>query len=95
MHMSNVIFVLGQYSSKVLAQPSDLAPFLNATAGHGLSCTVCAFGKHEHACLSEAVAQGANVRIGFENNTQKPDGTQFESNAASIVEFIKNNPKST
>ena len=95
MHMSNVIFVLGQYSSKVLAQPSDLAPFLNATAGHGLSCTVCAFGKHEHACLSEAVAQGANVRIGFENNTQKPDGTQFESNAASIVEFINNIPKST
>jgi uncharacterized protein (DUF849 family) len=94
-HMSDVIFVLGQYAPEVLAQPNDLNPFLNTIAKHGLNWTVCAFGKNEHACLAAAVARGGNVRIGFENNTQMPDGTPFESNAASVTEFIKNNPKST
>jgi uncharacterized protein (DUF849 family) len=91
--MSDVIFVLGQYESKVLAKPDDVFPFLKAIAEHNFDWTVCAFGRNEHACLSKAVSLGGNARIGFENNIQNPDGTPLLDNAASISTFLKSTPK--
>lgn len=90
--MSDVIFVLGQYSPQVLGLPEHLSPFLSMIAQHDLDWTVCAFGQNEHACLRAAVAQGGNVRIGFENNIQRPDGTLFEDNATSVAEFLRSLP---
>jgi len=87
--MSNIIFVLGQYSPEVLAQPTDLAPFLTVIADHNLDWSVCAFGRNEHACLNEAVSQGGNVRLRFENNIEMRDGTLFKDNAASVAEFLQ------
>lgn len=80
----DVIFVLGQYNPPVPAQPSDLDAFLTVTEGQGLSWTVCAFGRHEHACLLEAIRRGGNVRIGFENNIHTPEGKLLPGNAASV-----------
>lgn len=87
--MSDIIFVLGQYSPEVLAQPTDLAPFLTVIADHNLDWSVCAFGRNEHACLNEAVSQGGNVRLRFENNIEMRDGTLFKDNAASVAEFLQ------
>jgi uncharacterized protein (DUF849 family) len=85
---NNVIFVLGHYNPPDLAAPDHLDTFLSAIDGHGLTWSACAFGMHEHECLSHAVARGGNVRIGFENNHQAADRSIFDDNAASITAFL-------
>lgn len=87
--MRNAIFVLGQYSPSVLAQPSDLTRFLAATADLHLNWSVCAFGRNERACLLAAVAAGGDVRIGFENNIETPEGDLLADNAASVAAFVQ------
>lgn len=88
-HMRDAIFVLGQYAPPVLAEPGDLAAILEQTADLGLNWSVCAFGRNERACLLEAIAAGGDVRIGFENNIEGPDGALLESNAASVAALVK------
>lgn len=85
----DVIFVLGQYTPPVLAQPSDLDAFLAATRGMGLRWTVCAFGRHEHACLLEALRRGGSARAGFENNIHTPEGKLLPGNTASVRALLK------
>jgi uncharacterized protein (DUF849 family) len=41
----------------------------------------CAFGRQETACVTTAALLGGNVRIGFENNLDLPNGTRAGSNA--------------
>ncbi|MBT3142524.1 3-keto-5-aminohexanoate cleavage protein [Phaeobacter gallaeciensis] len=86
---NQVIFVLGQYNPPVLARPEGLLPFLNGTKGANLDWTVCAFGRYEHTCLLEALKHGGAVRIGFENNTETPNGEVFADNAASVAAFVR------
>ncbi|WP_241479004.1 3-keto-5-aminohexanoate cleavage protein [Leisingera sp. ANG-M1] len=87
--MRDAIFVLGKYTPPVLAQPDGLAAFRDATAEMRLNWTVCAFGRHEHACLLAAVAAGGDVRIGFENNIETPEGGLLADNAASVAAFVQ------
>lgn len=84
-HMTSVIFVLGKYQPMVRAMPEDLQPFLDLTAGMNLNWTICAFGRHEHACAREALQKGGNIRIGFENNTLLPDGSPADNNAQTVA----------
>lgn len=87
--MRDAIYVLGKYNPPVLAQPAGLVPFRDATADLNLSWTVCAFGRHEHACLLAAVAAGGDARIGFENNIETPEGRLLADNAASVAAFVQ------
>ena len=87
-NQSDVIFVLGQYGPEVLAQPGDLAKYLAAIEGQQLSWTACAFGRHEQACLLQAIQEGGNVRIGFENNIETPEGDLLKDNASSVAAFV-------
>lgn len=87
--MRDAIFVLGKYTPPVLAQPEDLMAFRDATAELRLNWTVCAFGRQEHACLLAAVAAGGDVRIGFENNIETPEGGLLADNAASVAAFVQ------
>jgi len=87
--MRNVIFVLGTYQPPVLATPDDLRPFLQAAKQLNLTWSACAFGRHEQACLLAAIAAGGDVRIGFENNIETPDGDQLPDNAAAVAALIK------
>lgn len=84
-HRPSVIFVLGQYAPTILARPDDLMPFLAASAGMDLDWSVCAFGPNELACVRTALTQGGSVRVGFENNTQMPDGSPARDNAALVA----------
>jgi uncharacterized protein (DUF849 family) len=43
--------------------------------------SVCAFGRHEAACVTTAALLGGHVRVGFENNLLLPDGSTAASNA--------------
>ncbi|MEL0437336.1 3-keto-5-aminohexanoate cleavage protein [Phycobacter sp. K97] len=86
--MRDAIFVLGQYAPPVLARPDHLTDFLPAAADLDLNWTVCAFGRNERACLLAAIAAGGDVRIGFENNIETPDGTLLQDNAASVAALV-------
>ncbi|WP_259971667.1 3-keto-5-aminohexanoate cleavage protein [Leisingera caerulea] len=87
--MRDAIFVLGNYNPPVLARPEGLAVFRDAAADLRLNWTACAFGRNEHACLLAAVAAGGDVRIGFENNIETPEGGLLADNAASVAAFVQ------
>lgn len=82
-----VILVLGQYQPPLFARPEMLAP-LRANLGGDVNWTVCAFGRTEQACLIEALRLGGQVRIGFENNIETPDGAPLADNTASVHAFV-------
>jgi len=85
----DILIVLGRYTDGKLAKPEDLDVFLPKVENSRFHWTVCAFGKHEQACLIAALQAGGNARIGFENNTVAPDGTVFPDNTASVASFVR------
>ncbi len=84
-----VLIVLGRYSDGKLAKPENLCTFLPLIESSRFRWTLCAFGKHEQACLLAALHAGGHARIGFENNTVAPDGTVFSDNQSSVASFVK------
>ncbi len=74
------LFVLGRYVESTEVRANDLLPFL---AVHDQSCpwSVCAFGPAESAAALTAAALGGHVRVGFENNLWRADGSLASSNA--------------
>lgn len=84
-----ILVVLGRYSDGKLAKPEDLGTFLPLIESSRFRWTLCAFGKHEQACLLAALHAGGHARIGFENNTVAPDGTVFSDNQSSVSSFVK------
>jgi uncharacterized protein (DUF849 family) len=87
--LHSVLFVLGKYQPPVLAQPKDLTVLLDATSDMKLNWTVCAFGKNELACMREALKHGGNIRVGFENNLQLPDGSVAPDNAQLVAHAVR------
>ena len=55
-------------------EPSSMPPW-----------ALCAFGQQEQKCLLSAASQGGDVRVGFENNLLRPDGSQAASNAEQVA----------
>lgn len=86
---NRVLFVLGQYAPPRDAQPTDLAPLIDALGEGDWHRSVCAFGGGEHRCLSAARALGLGVRIGFENSISDQKGAVHSDNAASIRSFLR------
>ncbi len=75
-----LLFVLGRYSATQESDPDDLAPFLEALGKETLPWSMCAFGRNEAACVKAAIEAGGHVRVGFENNILRPDGTPYGTN---------------
>ncbi len=84
-----VLYVLGRYTVSQTSQPADLLPFLAPDAPRFSHWSVCAFGRHEAACVTAAALLGGHVRAGFENNLHLPDGTLAPSNAELIMAVAK------
>jgi uncharacterized protein (DUF849 family) len=80
----HALFVLGRYSTAQRALPRDLLPFLEQWPQEW-PWTACAFGPHEAACLADALTLGGHVRVGFENNLLRPDGTPSSGNAEQVA----------
>ena len=76
-----VLYVLGRYTVGQTSEPRDLLPFVASDAPRFAKWSVCAFGRHEAACVAAAALLGGHVRVGFENNLLLPDGRQASSNA--------------
>ncbi len=81
----SVLLVLGKYGG-VEAQPDELPAYL-AMLGDVHDWCVCAFGKHEHAVMSAAIAAGGHVRVGFENNLWLKDGTLAAGTHALVAQI--------
>ena len=75
-----VLYVLGCYTRDQTSRPSDLDPLLEVSPFQK-TWFLCAFGRHETACVDYALSQGGHARIGFENNFFMPDGRKAASNA--------------
>lgn len=80
----DVLLVLGRYAPPNPAQVSELIPFVEAAEQVADRWTVCAFGQNEHAVAEAAINLGGHVRIGFENNICRPDGSLADDNAENI-----------
>lgn len=82
-----VLYVLGRYAVSQTSRPSDLLPFLAADMPRFTNWSVCAFGRHEAACVTAAAMLGGHIRVGFENNLLLPNGELASSNAG-LVETV-------
>lgn len=82
-----VLYVLGRYTLSQTSQPADLMPFLAPEAPRFSNWSVCAFGRHEAVCVTAGALLGGHVRVGFENNLHRPDGSLAASNA-DLVETV-------
>ena len=80
-----VLYVLGRYTSGQIAQARDLLPFLAEEMPRFRHWMTCAFGRYETACVTAGALFGGHVRVGFENNLARPDGTIARSNAELVV----------
>lgn len=76
-----LLFVLGRYTDGQQSEPEDLAPFIEALGEEPAPWALCAFGQRELDCMEAAIKAGGHVRVGFENNIHRPDGTLARSNA--------------
>jgi uncharacterized protein (DUF849 family) len=85
--MPHALFVLGRYTRDQESNPRDLLPFLTEWPADW-PWTMCAFGKAESACAAAAIALGGHVRVGFENNFFRPDGSRAARNA-DLVENVR------
>ncbi len=82
-----VLFVLGRYAENQRSSPEDLDPFLEAM-GEDLGAVawmVCAFGPREAEIAEHVLLRGGHMRIGFENNLMRGDGTLLADNAESVA----------
>jgi 3-keto-5-aminohexanoate cleavage enzyme len=81
-----VLYVLGRYTVSQTSRPADLLPFIAPEMPVFPDWTVCAFGRYETACVTAAALLGGNVRVGFENNVDLPNGETAKSNADLVAQ---------
>ncbi len=80
----DVLFVLGRYTDDKHPDSTALVPFLSKW-GSDSSWTVCAFGAGELAIAAAAIGLGGHIRVGFENNLHRPDGSVLSGNAEQVA----------
>ncbi|MET2833111.1 3-keto-5-aminohexanoate cleavage protein [Mesorhizobium shangrilense] len=76
-----VLYVLGRHTVGQTSEPTDLLPFLASDTPRFRHWSLCAFGRQEAACVVAGALLGGHIRVGFENNLWKPDGSVAAGNA--------------
>lgn len=86
-----LLFELGRYSEYQDSSADDLRLFTNWLGGLEVvpDWALCAFGKQETMCLSQANPLGGKVRVCFENSFWNADGTIANSNCERVTELKK------
>lgn len=88
----SVLFVLGRYSQDLTGRPEELQDFINAWPGEAGQWACCCFGVTEQQAMLAAVRAGGHVRLGFENNLHRADGTIAHDNAELLRDFVEQLP---
>ena len=83
---ASVLLVLGNHSGQAGA-PDMLENYL-AALGDVRDWCVCAFGRAEHEVVAAALEAGGHVRVGFENDLRRSDGS-LAAGTYELVEQIK------
>jgi 3-keto-5-aminohexanoate cleavage enzyme len=78
-----VLFVLGRYGVPADSEPAALVSFLQLWPDQW-PWMVCGFGAQEPRLAAAAIGLGGHVRVGFENNFLRPDGSRADSNAQNV-----------
>lgn len=81
------LLVIGRYQTAESADPATLARMaaeLMVDGPDSASWMVCAFGEAETRLLLAASALGGHMRVGFENNLLRADGSIAASNAQRV-----------
>ncbi|ALO46383.1 hypothetical protein PS2015_1732 [Pseudohongiella spirulinae] len=84
----SVLFVLGRYSQDLRGDPQELQAFINAWDTRCGNWACCCFGATEHQSMLVAARAGGHVRLGFENNLYRSDGSLAEDNAQLLNDFV-------
>ena len=77
----HVLLVLGRYSGNFQSDPEEMKPFIADGLPDMASWSICAFGYREFDVMIEAIKNGGNCRVGFENNLYLKNGTLASKNA--------------
>lgn len=80
----DVLLVLGQYAPPTTAQVQTLPQMLAALDREMSSWTVCAFGPTEQQVVRAVLRMNGHVRVGFENNLYRENGTLLRDNTESV-----------
>lgn len=80
----NALFVLGRYAVGRTSFPAETLPYLDGWPSDW-PWSLCAFGPREARCMALPIALGGHVRVGFENNLQRPDGSVADGNAEGVA----------
>lgn len=83
--MPFVLCVLGRHSPEGTQQDAAFKKYLDLLSGQKLHWAVCGFGKAEHQLPARAARLGGHVRVGFENNIWRSDGTPADNNTELVV----------
>ncbi|SIO01710.1 3-keto-5-aminohexanoate cleavage protein [Salinivibrio sp. ES.052] len=84
----HLLFVAGRDKSPPFGNPEDIVAMWQALVDKSnVSWSACAFGHNEIRCLTTAALLGGDVRVGFENNTQRLDQSQAMDNASQITDL--------
>lgn len=89
-----VLYVLGRYRENLCAEPHELDSFMRPINPE--LWFTCAFGQHEHDCMTRAIDQGGHARVGFENNLWLSSGELAPSNAilvAQVAAYVRSQGK--
>lgn len=85
--------VLGDYQGTHISRPDNIQPLLDlldgSSAAHTFDWMLCAFGREETDCLTEAVRLGGKVLVGFENSLWNQDGSLAGDNAERVREISR------
>jgi len=81
---TQLIFVLGRYTSGQASTPEMLTPFTDWLGTRAADWATCAFGQGETACLRAAAEAGGKLRVGFENSLLNEDGSTAKDNAERV-----------
>lgn len=84
-----LLFVFGRYTDPDHDKPC-LEDYLKPLEHHGLpfSWMVCGFNQQEFVQAKTAAARGGHIRVGFENNCLRPDGSLTEDNSEQVRAMV-------
>ncbi len=81
-----LLFVFGRYLDHDADQVASLDDYLEPLQHHATPFTwmVCGFGGQEFSVAEAAAARGGHIRVGFENNCCRPDGSPAVDNSSQV-----------
>ena len=85
-----LLFVFGSYGQPNDAPTASLDQYLSPLKKHQFpySWMVCGFDQHEFEVAEAAAARGGHLRVGFENNCFRADGSPASSNSVQVDQMV-------